>query len=364
MDENQAAWLMGKNEILEVKAAPYSHPEGNQILVKNHAIALNPFDWIIQIVGNSIFRWIKYPFIIGTDVAGEVVAIGASVSRFKVGDRVLSYALGVDKDSNSAAQGAFQKYTIVLENMTAPIPTRMRFEDAAVLPLGISTAASGMFQKDYLALEYPKLTPSSTGKTLLIWGGSTSVGSNAIQLAKAAGYTVVTTCSQKNFKYVKSLGADEVYDYHDKSALRDLTKTLEGKTVAGALAIGTGSSDACLAVLKSCSGNKFIVTHSTPVSFDSGFNLKLILKIVIATTSFRISCLLAGVRTKQVYGSGLKKNIVSKIIFEDYLPIALESGAFTPAPQAKVIGAGLEFIQKGLDIQRKGVSAQKIVVTL
>jgi NADPH:quinone reductase-like Zn-dependent oxidoreductase len=104
------------------------------------APAINPLDWIIQVAGNVAYRWLKYPTVLGSDVAGEVAEIGQAVTRFRVGDRVLGHAVGSDKDSNTAAEGGFQQYTVVLERMAAPIPDMMPFEDAAVLPLGVSAA--------------------------------------------------------------------------------------------------------------------------------------------------------------------------------------------------------------------------------
>jgi NADPH:quinone reductase-like Zn-dependent oxidoreductase len=88
--------------------------------------------------------------------------------------------------------------------MTTPIPDATKFEDAAVLPLGIPTAACGLFQNDFLAMNAPSAPPTPTGQTLLVWGGSTSFGSKAIQLAAAASYDVVTTALPRNFDYVNS----------------------------------------------------------------------------------------------------------------------------------------------------------------
>ena len=75
---------------------------------------------------------------------------------------------------------------------------------------------------------------------VIVWGGSTSVGCNAIQLATAAGYDVVTTCSPKNFDYAKSLGAVLAFDYASPTVVADITAALQGKTAAGAMAIGAG----------------------------------------------------------------------------------------------------------------------------
>jgi NADPH:quinone reductase-like Zn-dependent oxidoreductase len=97
--------------------------------------------------------------------------------------------------------------------------------NAAVLPLSISTAASGLFYQ--LGLPYPSLTPVPTGKTILIWGGSSSCGSSAIQLAVAAGFSVATTASNANHEYVKSLGASQVFDYKDPNVIETILKTLK-----------------------------------------------------------------------------------------------------------------------------------------
>lgn len=122
MPTNTAAWLVAKQAKLEVKSAPYPHPQEGEIVVKNHAVAINPIDWIIQLLGNLIFSWIKCPFILGSDLAGEVVEVGKGATRFSVGDRVLGHAVGADKKRNSSAEGVFQEYTVVLAHMAAPIP--------------------------------------------------------------------------------------------------------------------------------------------------------------------------------------------------------------------------------------------------
>ena len=94
--------------------------------------------------------------------------VGPGVTRLKVGDRVLGHAVGLDEKRNTSAEGAFQIYTVLLDYMTSPIPSTLPYESAAVVPLGLSTAACSLFQEDQLALQYPSLSPKSTGKTLLI----------------------------------------------------------------------------------------------------------------------------------------------------------------------------------------------------
>jgi NADPH:quinone reductase-like Zn-dependent oxidoreductase len=261
---NTAAWLRKRGGAFEVGPASYTPPQQNEIVVRNRAVAVNPLDWGIHLAGNFLYRWIKYPSVIGTDVAGEVVEVGAAVTRFKAGDHVLGHAVGVERDHNNPAEGAFQAYTVLQANMAAQIPGSMPYEDAAVLPLALSTAACALFEKDCFALEHPSLSPRPKGETLLVWGGSTSVGSNAIQLAAASGYEVITTCSPRNFDYVKRLGASQAFDYRSNAVASDIVRALKGKRLAGALAITTGSHEPCVEILRACEGSKTLVFASVP----------------------------------------------------------------------------------------------------
>ncbi len=368
MPPNTAAWLTAaKANPLEVKPAPYTSPGDNEIVVKNGAVAINPVDWLKQDTGDLMFSWIKYPFILGMDVAGEIVEIGSGVSHFKVGDRVLGHALGMSEEPNNPAQSAFQTYTVLLAHMASPIPSTLSYESAAVLPLGMSTAACGLFQKDQLALQYPSLTPKPTGKTLLVWGGSTSVGSNAIQLAVAAGYEVITTASPKNFDYVKKLGASQAFDYNSKTIIDDLVDAFQDKTTAGAISIGQGAADACLDVLDKCKGNKFIAMATYPVPQPPPKHFAFLQTAIYFVSWSIIAWFKSRTRhigTKFIFGSSLVDNGVGKAIYVDFLPKALAEGAYVAAPDPHVVGKGLEYVQAALDLQKKGVSAKKVVVSL
>jgi NADPH:quinone reductase-like Zn-dependent oxidoreductase len=233
MAENKALWLNAKRAPLTVGPAPYTPARADEIVVRVRAVAVNPMDRLQPTMGDIFKPWTTYPFVVGSDVAGDVVEVGSGVTRLQVGDRVVGYAAGADKQRNRAAEGAFQDYVVLLAHMAAPIPDTMTFEDATVLPLGISTASCGLFQRDFLAMNAPSAAPRPTGKTLLVWGGSTSVGSNAIQLAVAAGYDVVTTASPRSFAYVKRLGAREAFDYRSKTVISDVVSALRGRRRVG-----------------------------------------------------------------------------------------------------------------------------------
>jgi NADPH:quinone reductase-like Zn-dependent oxidoreductase len=369
MPENQAAWLnASKAYPLEVRSAPYTSPAANEIVIKNRAVAINPIDWMLQQNGTTLmFNWLKYPFILGSDVAGEVVEIGSDVKRFKVGDRVASTTLGTDPNRNRPADGAFQTYPILVEHMTTPIPESMSFEQASVLGIGFSTAATALFQNDLLNLQLPTPKTEPKHKTVLIWGGSTSVGLNAIQLAVAAGYDVITTTSPKNFALVKELGAGQAFDYNSPTVVNDIIAALKGKTVAGAISMGSRSAESCMSILAKSHGNKFIAmaTYPMPEKPPTHFPvLQTALSFISWNTTWFFRGLLGGVKSKFIFGTSLAFNDIGKAMWEDFLPTALAEGRFVPKPDVLKVEGGLEMVQEALEIQKKGVSAKKVVLSL
>ncbi|KAF2443143.1 GroES-like protein [Karstenula rhodostoma CBS 690.94] len=366
MPTNSAAWMLGPKQRLQVREAPYPKPGPGEVVVRNRAVAINPIDWILQTQGTAMaFGWIKYPFVFGNDVAGEVVHVGEQVARLKIGDRVTGQAHSVEKSFNNSAYGGFQQYTILLERNTTTIPKTMSFESATVLPLAFATAAAGLFEKDQLNLEYPQLDANPTGKTLLVWGGSTSVGLSAIQLAVAAGYEVISTASPRNFDLLKSLGANEVYNYNDPKVVDDVVTAMKGKTSAGALAIGENSMFRCLDVLSRCKGDKHMAMATYPVpSQPKRFAmLQTIYYFVTSMISITVKSKLRRIATSFVWGS-VAHSPVGEAVYANFLPAALTNGKFRAAPEPVVAGEGLEAIQGAIELQKKGVSARKVVVRL
>ena len=337
MATNYAAWLVeAKAHPFQVKEGTTYTPEAKEILVKNHAIAVNPVDGSLQ----AKAWWpMEYPTILGHDVAGEVVAVGPDITRFGVGDRVVGHAVGMA--TKRIQHNAFQAYTVLQTNMASQLPESISYNDAAVLPLGLSTAACGLFQEEFLSLQLPTEPRKPTGQTLLVWGGAGSVGSNAIQLGVAAGYEVLTTASPKNFEYVKKLGASRVFDYNSPTVVDDLVKALQGTTLAGAMdCIGFAATPPTVEVVAKAHGKKFVSTVKGGFQAPDGFTIK------------------------NVFGTTVKDNNVGKAIYEDFLPKALKAGTFVPAPSPLVAGKGLEHVQAAIDLQAKGTSAQKVIVTL
>ena len=226
---NQAAWIASTGARIHVDSAPYPINEPGRVIIKNAAVAINPADWKMQDVGVFVKSW---PTILGNDVAGEVVEVGDDVTHIKKGQRVLGHTIALGTGNTQDA--GFQLYSSVPAVLTAPIPDEMSFEDASVVPLSLSTAAVGLYQKFLLALPHPSTNPKPSGSSILIWGGSSSVGSSVIQLAVASGLRVVSTASKHNFEYVKSLGAETVIDHSSSTVVDDLVKALKGSKFVGA----------------------------------------------------------------------------------------------------------------------------------
>ncbi|KAI1770194.1 zinc-binding oxidoreductase CipB [Hypoxylon cercidicola] len=374
---NRAAYLVTtRARPLEVRPAPYTAPGPNEIVVKNGAIAVNPVDYGKQRGGDHMLSWIKYPFVLGSDVAGEVVEVGKggrAASLFKPGDRVVGHAVGLDRRSGKSSEGAFQLYTVLQCNVASKIPDNLPYERACVLPMGISTAACGLFLKDFNALRYPTSAENSEKPppTFIVWGGSTSVGSNAIQLARAAGYEVFATASPKNFAYVKELGAAQAFDYNDPKTAGAMIGAFKdgGRTCAGAIAIGKGSLEACVDIVGAVPGRKFVAQTSVPINPGAMPSSTLgTAAVMLGYMWWNFSTGLwtkyKGVTTKFIWASDIAATEVGEMIYNDFLQNALATGRYQVKPEPQVVGKGLEHVQEALDTNLRGVSATKVVVSL
>ncbi|THX09311.1 zinc-binding dehydrogenase [Aureobasidium pullulans] len=304
---------------------------------------------------------VKLPFVFGDDCAGTIVEVGQGVTTLKPGDRVLGLAVSFDKRSNKASEGAFQNYTVLRTNLTSKIPDWMSFESASVLPLGLATAACGLFLKDFLGLQLPTAPKPQkpTGETVIIWGGSTSVGCNAIQLAVAAGYEVISTASPKNHEYLKSLGASEPHSSQGHCGNHE-------QQTPGAYAVGVGSLNACIDILSQTKGKKFVAqaSHDIPMKEFPTNMLAIMWKMGSSFVGWKLKGLRKGIGYKFAWSTEVMANELGSEMYEKFLPIALAERTFVAAPEPQVAGKGLEGIETAFAVAKKGVSAKKIVVSL
>ena len=151
----------------------------------------------------------------------------------------------------------------------------MELSRAVVLPLAISTATAALF--DGLRLSLPTIQPASRSEYVLIWGGSSSVGCVAIQLARAAGYHVVATASNKNHELASALGASRVFDYADPNVVRTVVDFLLGGRVAGAFdCIGhADTSRKCADILDKLGGGSLITVLVPPSDLPSSVKVDM-----------------------------------------------------------------------------------------
>jgi NADPH:quinone reductase-like Zn-dependent oxidoreductase len=184
----------GGPEALVYEEMPVPEIGPGEMLVKVHATSVNPVDWKIR-EGHTKGN-IKFPFILGWDVAGAVEATGSLVSRFKKGDLIFALA-------DLTRNGAEAEYVVIKTDAAAHLPSSISIEEAAATPLVALTAWMMLFDK-------ANLQPN---QRVLIHAASGGVGSFAVQLAKIAGAYVTGTTSEANLEYVRSLGADKVIDY-------------------------------------------------------------------------------------------------------------------------------------------------------
>jgi NADPH:quinone reductase-like Zn-dependent oxidoreductase len=222
--EMKAVVLVEKDSA-SVKTIPLPELRPTHLLLKVDSVALNPTDWkhVAYGLGGKPFS------IVGCDYAGTVVSIGSDVTKpFKVGQKVYGCAHG--SNFSQPYDGVFAEYAVVKGDVTMLVPENagatFEMEDVCTVPLGSITVGQGLFQKNKgLELSLPE-EGKGNGEWVLIYGGSTATGSLALQFAKLAGYKVITTCSPRNNDFVKSHGADEVFDYNDPQCgakIRELT---------------------------------------------------------------------------------------------------------------------------------------------
>ncbi len=188
----------GADEVLHLDQVARPQIADNEVLVRVKAAGLDRGTWhlmtgrpyLMRVIGFG-FRRPKNP-VLGIDVAGIVVATGASVTRFRVGDEVFGIA-----------KGSFAQYAAAREDKLAPKPQSLTFEQAAVVPVSAMTALQGLTDVGHL----------QSGQRVLVIGASGGVGSYAVQIAKAMGAEVTGVASTAKLDLVRSLGADHVLDY-------------------------------------------------------------------------------------------------------------------------------------------------------
>jgi NADPH:quinone reductase-like Zn-dependent oxidoreductase len=191
------AWRVhefGPPEAMIFETVPRPDPCPGEVLVKVHAAGIGPWDAWIR-AGRSALPQ-PLPLTLGSDLSGEVAALGSGTSNMAVEDQVF----GV---TNTQFLGAYAEYAVASAAMLAKKPSSLSYVEAASVPVVAVTAWQGLF--DHARLE--------AGQTVVIHGAAGNVGAYAVQLARRARLRCIATVGTKDIDYVRALGADKVVDY-------------------------------------------------------------------------------------------------------------------------------------------------------
>ena len=188
-------------------------PQAGEVLVRVRAAVVNPVDWGARsypMPSTTGAPGVRLPYILGWDLSGELVALGAGVTKFALGEAVY----GMPRFPGEAK--AYSEYTAVPVSDLARKPERLTYQEAAAVPMAALTAWQALFDTAGL----------HAGQTVLIPGGAGGVGHLAIQLAKWKGAQVITTTSTRNVAFVRELGADLVIDY-TRASVADVVQEVD-----------------------------------------------------------------------------------------------------------------------------------------
>ncbi|KAI0378562.1 GroES-like protein [Hypomontagnella monticulosa] len=315
--------------------APIPKPGAHTVCIRPRAVSLNPIDWKNLHFGALVQSW---PTVLGIEGAGIVESVGDGVSSFKPGDEVMSWV------HRTQDNGAFQDVYTARENAVAKKPAGLSFEEATSLPIGFITAASTIVVG--LKVPLPGLSKEDATfkplQSILVLGGSSGVGSAAIQLLHNALplATIITTSSTIHHSHLKSLGASVCLEraaQGDPAAMRAVTP--EGSGVDAIIdAVGAGAeTPAVYDALRSDGPKLYSLVITRPgVEVPEGINASLIDAQSILDKEPRVL---------------------------QYLTELLKDGKYRLPVKVEVVGKGLQAIEKGLE-KVPTVSGTKLVITL
>ncbi|GAA5877163.1 hypothetical protein JCM16303_006187 [Sporobolomyces ruberrimus] len=336
---------------VEVQQSPLPQIEAGQILIKNHAVALNPTDWK---------RMLHFPdrdFVspkgarLGCDFAGTVQKVAEDVTNVQVGDRVAGFVHGGRWEDI----GSFAEYVKTDSTLVWKVPESISWEEAAasggIAPL---TAVQALYMR--LGLNLPS-NPSKDDTPVLVWGGSSSVGLYAIQLLKLSGYKVVAVASEKNWPLLKSLGADSLYSYSNSDVTSKVASDFPHLSLAIDCITENGTTYQCVQSIASKKGH---VVALLPLDDE---RLKEYPEVKTETT------LVYTVLGKAFHWwqdwpvMAEDKDMIAEWLEND-MPKLMASGQLKSNPLLHRSG-GLVEINAGMDFQKEGKnSAQKLVYRL
>lgn len=220
----------GGPEVLKYEDAPIPALKPGEVLVRVHAVGINPPDWYLR-DGYKMLppEWrpsAPFPIIPGTDVSGVVASVATDVKDFSVGDEVF----GMIRFPSFGESAAYAEYVAAPATDLAHKPAGINYVQAAAVPMAGLTAWQFLIELGHnvqnpLQSEMHKPIPLN-GKTVLVNGAAGGVGHFAVQVAKWKGARVITVASGKHESFLRQLGADEFIDYQ-KNAPEDVVHDVD-----------------------------------------------------------------------------------------------------------------------------------------
>ncbi|KAF5265198.1 hypothetical protein FOXYS1_4005 [Fusarium oxysporum] len=316
----------------------------HQVYVKVEYAAFNPTDRLaldVNAFGDDA--------VLGCDFAGQVVDAHSTVTKLKPGDNIAGFVWG----GEIKGLGAYSMYTIADERLSFKIPENINPAEASSVPLAANTAWLALFSDDCLALN-----PNNTGNksSLLIWGGNTTVGYFAIQLAKLHNIEVATTCSPQNFDKMRQAGATHVFDYNDEEVVSKIRSALPNlQHVFDTVGNETSSATAARSISQP-EGVLCTVRPGKANTQDVPYHIKV--TDVFVFTAFPTE---HSYRGKAHWPVKMNDHKLSAD-FHGQLETLLGNGTLKPSPVRLMGQLSPSTVDKAMDLNRQGsVSGEKLV---
>lgn len=320
----------------------------DEIAVKVNATAINPVDWKIRDYRVFISN---FPAVLGSDAAGEVVAVGSSVTSHNVGERVFFQGIIGNYDSST-----FQQYVKIPASLAAKTPKKVSDEQAATFWVAGMAVATGLYHNSGLSLAAPWDKDGDKvgkGKTAIILGGSSSVGQYAIQFAKLSGFDhILTSSSASHFDHLKSLGATEVLDRSKATSASDFVSIIASNSEATWVYDSISSpSTQLLAVeiLQALHGGKVITVMPPDEKAVAQSEAENKPKVQVTN--------ILGLGSSPAYRY-VSEPLANNLGGEDGY---VATGKIT-LNRPQVVEGGLESVEKALKANKEGVSGVKVVI--
>ena len=339
---------------LELHQVPTPAPRSGEVLLRNEWTASTPLD-LHQNDGHLL---VTPPQILGGGLGGTITQVGPNTTHLKIGDRVFGYAF------QGNTQKAHQEFVCVPEHLLALIPHGFTMQEVVTLPNNFVTVFHALTADLGLELAWPKpddWVPKAKETSILIWGGSSSVGQFALQVLRWYGYAnLLATASKRNHALLNECGATSVFDYNDAQVTSKIHEAAGNKGVDLVLDC-IGSQSGSLAPISKVLSNGSTVAVLLPVIIRDASETEApeYAMEVTSAAEWKDGVKVKGVRTHFYQDNPFFRDHLQPGI----MPRMLEMGVVKPNRQKIIEGKTLlDRAQKAMDVlRRKEVSGERLV---